>query len=58
VTVPLFAVLGLAMLASAAVLISLAVRAGITGADLWGTGVLAVLSVPTLAFARLIAPAA
>ncbi|TFD83514.1 hypothetical protein E3T61_20985 [Cryobacterium lactosi] len=53
VTVPLFALTSLALLVTAAVLFFLAVRDGTAGEDLWGAAVLAVLSVPMLAFARL-----
>lgn len=53
VTVPLFALVGLAMLATAVIMIILAARTGAAGEDLWGAIVLLVLSVPMLAFARL-----
>ncbi|QYF74012.1 hypothetical protein [Cryobacterium sp. PAMC25264] len=53
VTVPLFALTSLALLITAAVLFFLAARNGTAGEDLWGAAVLAVISVPLLAFARL-----
>lgn len=53
VTVPIFAVVGVAMLGGGVTLLVLASREQSTGGDLWGAVILMVLAVPMMAFARL-----
>ncbi|TQO20178.1 hypothetical protein FB472_1794 [Rhodoglobus vestalii] len=52
VTVPIFAVVGVAMLSGGVALLVLASREQSTGGDLWGAAILLVLVVPMVAFAR------